>query len=123
MTVRVVEHVLLVPPEPFAVPVYVVVAAGETVTEPLADVKAPTPWLMEPEIAFWDVQESVAALPLEMDVGLMDKEQLGNGAVTVTVLEHEPVPPAPVTVAVYVVAAAGETLRFPLATGVTEPMP
>ena len=74
-------------------------------------------------MAFRDVQESVAELPLTIDVGLIDKVQLGRGAVTVIVLVQVFVPPAPVTVAVYVVVAAGDTEREPLATGVTLPMP
>lgn len=76
------------------------VAVGETVTEPLAAVSAPTPGAMDPAIAFCDVQDRVAELPRAMVVGLIDKVQLGKGAVTVTVREQVPVPPAPVTVAV-----------------------
>lgn len=50
---------------------------------------------------------------------------MGGGGVVVTVMvaRHVAVPPAPVTVAVYVVVCAGETTRDPDATGVTAPMP
>jgi hypothetical protein len=51
-------------------------------------------------MAFWDVQESVAELPLTIDVGFIDRVQLGRGAVTVIVLVQVFVPPAPVTVPV-----------------------
>lgn len=50
-----------------------------------------------------------------------------NGAdgvvVTVMVALHVAVPPAPWTVAVYVVVCVGETTREPRLTGVTDPMP
>jgi len=67
-----------VPPEPVAVPVYVVVTIGDVVAEPLATgVTEPTPLSMEKEAAFEVVQESVAVSPGAMDDGLAESEHMG----------------------------------------------
>ncbi len=61
ITVTVFAHVTL-PPAPVAVRVYVFVALGETLCEPLTPT-APTPWSIEILEAFEVVHESVDALP------------------------------------------------------------
>ena len=66
VTVIVVLHVID-PSEPRAVPVYVVVIVGETVTEPAGTgVTAPTPLLMENEVELIVVHESVEEEPSVM---------------------------------------------------------
>jgi|CXWL01.1.fsa_nt_gi hypothetical protein len=64
VTVTVVEHVT-VPPEPEAVPVYVVVTAGETDREPeVTGVTKPILWLIEKVVAFVVFHESVEEPPV-----------------------------------------------------------
>jgi len=73
-----------VPPAPIAVAVYVVVVIGETDVEPLATgVDVPTPLSIVKDVAFADVHESVAELPLVMDAGFAEsvQETAGGGDV------------------------------------------
>ncbi len=118
-----------VPPGPVAVPVYVVVAVGETTRVPLGTgVTEPMPWLIEKETAFVVVHVSVELLPSTMVTGFEERVQVGaegggGGTFTLTIAVHDAVPPGPVAVPVYVVVAVGDTEREPLATGVTPPMP
>jgi hypothetical protein len=122
LTVNVAVQVLDEESAATAVPTYVVVAVGATVVEPLAWVIGPS-GLIDPETAFCDVHESVAELPRTIDAGLNDNVHVAADGVTVMDREQVLVPPAPVTVAVYVVVTAGVTEREPLATGVTLPIP
>src|SRR5689334_8122393 len=73
---------VFVPPAPLAVRVYVVVAAGITIAEPLSAC-APTPLSIETLVAFVVVQVSVDDSPAVIDVGLALNEIVGGG-VTVT---------------------------------------
>ena len=115
------------PPEPVAVPVYVVVAVGETfLVLDATGVTKPIPLLILNVLAFVVVHESVEEFPVCIIVGFAVNVQVGAGggggsAVTVTVVEQVTEPPAPVAVPVYVLVEVGETEREPLATGVTAP--
>jgi len=68
-----------VPPTPVAVPVYVTVAAGETDCEPLPIATVPTPWSIENDTAFIVVHERAAELPVVIEAGLAESEQVGAG--------------------------------------------
>jgi len=128
VTVTVVVQCTVLPSDPVAVPVYVVVTAGETVTEPPdAGETEPTPLLMEKDAAFFTDQVSVVESPFAMDAGLAESVQEhgpgGGDVVTVIVIEQWAVAVALETVPVYVVVTAGETVTEPCATGVTGPIP
>ena len=114
VAVIVAEH-FVVPPAPAKVPIYVVVWTGETVFEPLG-ATAPMPLSMLVDVAFAEVQVRVAGWPSVIVVGDAERAQVGAGifAMTVTVAEHTAVPPAPVTVSVYVVVWVGFTDFEPL---------
>ena len=79
MTVTVAEHVTE-PPEPVAVPVYVVITVGEIVREPEATgVTEPMLWLIENDVALDVVQESVEDEPVWMEDGEAVSAQVGTG--------------------------------------------
>ena len=104
MTVTVAWQVM-VPLEPVAVPVYVVVTVGDVLVEP-AETGVTSPMLlsMENEVAFVVVHESVEESPGTIESGSAESVQAsvgGGGAeLTVTVAVQVAVPPEPVTVAV-----------------------
>jgi hypothetical protein len=110
--------VLVVEPALFvAVNVYVVVAVGDTLVEPLADVEVNEPGVMLMLVAPLVDQLNVLLLPEVIVVGLAVNELIvgfvGAGlTVTVTVLVAEPA--LSVAVSVYVVVAVGDTLVVPL---------
>jgi hypothetical protein len=68
-----------------AVIVYVAVAAGLTVNEPVA-ATTPIPWLIVTVVAFVVAQESVADCPWVIDVGETPIVAVGGGGVTVSVV-------------------------------------
>jgi hypothetical protein len=112
MTVTV-AVLVIVPPGPVTVSVYVVVEAG--LTEALPDAGLlPTPLSMEIDVAFVVDQVSVDDWPALIDVGAAEKDAVGAGCVTVTVAVFVVVPPGPVAVRVYVVVEAGLTPTDPL---------
>jgi hypothetical protein len=90
-----------VPPVPEAVSVYVVVVESETDFEPEA-ATLPTPLLIDTEVAFSVVQESVEESPAVIEVGEAVRVQVGAGGVGVTVIVavQWTVPPAPTAVPV-----------------------
>ena len=101
MTVTVAEQ-FPGPPAPAVVARYVVVAAGVTVRTPLPTGRTvPIPWLSEIDVAFVVVQPSDEDPPAVMDDGdAVSVHPEAGAADTFTVVEHVPVPPAPVTVPV-----------------------
>jgi hypothetical protein len=70
------------PPLLVAVRAYVVLAVGVTVMEPF-DATAPIPWLILTGVASVVVQDNVLVPPVVIDVGLADKDAIGNGALSV----------------------------------------
>jgi hypothetical protein len=100
-----------------AVSVYVVVAAGLTLVEPLARVDVNVPGVMAMLAAPVVTQLSVLLAPEVMLVGLAVKELIVGllAAFTVTVTVNMAEPEALVAFSVYVVVAAGLTLVEPLA--------
>jgi 2-keto-3-deoxy-galactonokinase len=114
VTVTVVEHVTE-PPEPVAVPVYVVEVVGETEVLPEATgVTEPTLLSIEKEVALVVVHESDEDEPVWIVPGLADSVQVGaagggGGIVTVTAAEQVVSPPGPETVNVKSVVAATVT--------------
>lgn len=66
------------PPGPVKVAVYVCEEVGVIVLEPDATgVVVPTPWLINPLVAFVEVQEMVALWPLVIESGLIVSVQVG----------------------------------------------
>ena len=105
VTVMVAEQ-CTVPPEPVAVPVYVVSEVGDTEANPVAtSVTTPTLWSMEKAFAPVVVHKSLAWLPTVTEVGLAESVQVGAAGggwivVTVTVAEQCTKPPGPFAVSV-----------------------
>jgi hypothetical protein len=96
--------------------VYVVVAAGVTVTEPLVVAIAPI-GLIVTAVAFVEVKLSTVEPPRKMVAGSAVTTAVGAGVATgwtTTVNEAVALPPGPVAVMVYVVVAAGVTVTEPL---------
>lgn len=87
------------PPAPLAINVYVVVAGGETLCDPLAATVVPSRVTL---VAFDVVHDSVAELPLTIDEGdaISDAVGIGGGgaAVTVTLAVLVTLPPAPLAI-------------------------
>jgi copper(I)-binding protein len=104
---------LSLPPGPVHVMPYVVVAPGETSSEPLVAVDDVHPSLVQ-LVVFDELQVSLDVAPGAMDVGFADSVMEGAAAVTVTVTVSVAVPPGPVHVMPYVVVAVGETPSDPL---------
>src|ERR1051326_5079506 len=90
---------VIVPPLPLAVRVYVVVAEGDTKSDPFRGC-APRPLSMLTEVVFAVVQDSVEDWPLAMLVGEAVNVAEGPGWMTVTVTCRVTVPPGPVPVSV-----------------------
>jgi hypothetical protein len=100
------------PAEFLAINVYVVVAVGETVCDPLTATVAPFSVALT---AFVDVQVSVELPPDAIEVGFALIAAVGALALTVTVAWAEVVAPAEfLAINVYVVVAVGETTCDPL---------
>src|SRR5579859_36598 len=96
-----------------AVAVYVVVAAGLTLTVP-AGACLPTPGSISTLTAFCDCQVKAEVCPAEICMGLAVMETASvPGGGTVTVVWAVWVPPGPAAVAVYVVVVAGCTVMDP----------
>ncbi len=68
-----------------AVRVYVVVAVGLRITDPLADVDAKVPGVMATPVAPEVVQLSVVVEPLMIDAGLAEKELMVGAATCLTI--------------------------------------
>ena len=100
-----------------AVSVYVVVAVGLTVVEPVPEVDVNVPGVIEIPVAPVVVQLSVLLPPEEMLVGFAVNELItGNvGACTVTTAVAVAEPAALVAVRTYVVVVSGLTFVEPLA--------
>jgi hypothetical protein len=101
-----------------AVSTYVVVAAGDTATEPLPET-APTTGVMLTPVAPPVAQDTVEDWPALMLAGLAKNVEIvgtpaGGAAPTVTVTDAVVVPVALLAVRTYVVVAAGEMLVEPL---------
>jgi hypothetical protein len=94
--------------------VYVVVAPGETICDPLAATAAPFNVI---DVASADVQDNIADWPVSIVAGVTVNMAvgIGTGAVTVTVALTVLTPVALVARSVYIVVAAGETTCDPLA--------
>ena len=119
LTVTVLWAEPVVPDAPVAMKVYVVVAVGETVWDPLTGTDTPFRVALT---ALVDVQVSVELPPGAIEVGLALIAAVGAPlAVTVTLAWAEAVvPDEPVAMKVYVVVAVGETVWDPL-TGTDAP--
>jgi hypothetical protein len=102
-----------------------VVFAGETLTEPFASGDtAPIPPLIEKLVAFEVTHSSFAVSPVEIDVGAAVSVQVGaGGGATVTTAVHVDLPPAPVTLIVYVSVFVTEIDSEPDSIGETFPTP
>jgi len=105
MTVTVTVLGVASPPGPVTDNVYVVVAVGVTVLVPFA-ATAPIPWFILIDVALVVLHDKVLDEPKLMAAGLAVKVEVGT---TFTVTVRVIVPPAPVTVIVYVVLIDGET--------------
>jgi hypothetical protein len=90
---------VIVPPGPVAVSVYVVVPDGLTPTEPDVGL-LPTPLSIEIVVAFVEVQVSVEVWPRVIVGGAAENVAVGAGALTLTVAVFVVVPPGPVAVSV-----------------------
>lgn len=129
LTVTVAVHVTL-PPEPVAVPVYVVVSVGLTEVEPEATgVTAPMLLSMEKPVALVVVHDKAEFSPLAIVSGFAESVQVGAGggggnAVTLTGAVQVTVSPAElVAVPVNVVSPlSAPELTEPPAIGVTLPI-
>ena len=104
VTATVASHVAG-PLGPVAVPMYVVVAVGETaVVPPGTGVLSPMPLSKENEVAFVVVHVSIEGFPAVTAVGFAERVHAGDkgvdGGVTVIVAEQVAEPPGPVTVAI-----------------------
>src|SRR5260370_32527255 len=107
LTVTVAE-LIVVPPAPVAVSVYVVVSVGWTGVEPESACD-PTPLSMVTVVAFVVLQTSDDVPPEAIVLGVAENEIVGAGTFTVTVAVFVAVPPGPVAVSVYVVVEVGLT--------------
>jgi hypothetical protein len=86
LTVRLATLVIL-PPVPVAVRIYVVVIVGLTVLVPLIATE-PIPWLIETVVALLVTHVNVAKAPEEIEIGAIVKVAVGAGlTVTWTVLK------------------------------------
>ena len=104
------------PAELVAVSVYVVVAVGLMVLDPLADADVNVPGVIATVVAPVVAQLNVLVPPTLMLVELAVKELIkGNAACTATVTAAFTEPAALVAVSVYVVVAVGLTALEPLA--------
>ena len=111
-TVTVAWAEAVVPEEPVTTKVYVVVAVGETLCDPLTATVAPFRVALT---ALVDVQVRVELPPEAIEVGFAPIPAVGPAAVTITVVWAEAVvPEEPMATKVYVVVAVGETLCDPL---------
>ena len=97
-----------------------VVALGVTAREPL-EFTDPIPGVIDTVIALLDVHCNVVDCPAWIVCCEAVSVTVGARAFTVTVTERFTVPPGPAAVIVYVVVAAGVTVRTPL--GMTAPIP
>jgi hypothetical protein len=80
----------------------------EVMTEPI-------PWFITADVALFVVHESVVLPLYPTELGEAVIEHVGTGIwVTVTVFEQVAVPPAPLTVMMYVVVVLGVTAYEPL---------
>jgi len=112
VTVTVVWAEVVVPEEPVATKVYVVVVVGETLCDPLTATVAP---LRVALTALVDVHVSVELPPDAIEVGLALIPAVGPLEPTVTVACAVAVTPDELlAMKVYVVVAVGETLCDPL---------
>jgi len=94
-----VAWLVIVPPGPFAVNVYVVVVVGWTIVEPDSACD-PMPLSIVTVVALVVVQIRFELWPEAMALGEAEKEIVGAGVVTVTVAVLVVVPPVPVAVSV-----------------------
>ena len=114
VTVTVTDCVAL-PPGPVAVNTYVVVCCGVTTALPLNNsADEPTAGAIATDVAFAVCHVSVTDCPATMLFALEENVAVGAAPFTVIVTDWVTVPPAPVTVIVYVVVAVGVTVVEPL---------